>query len=586
MPERVPHDLRHTISTVLAVGSLIDGKYEIRGHLGGGGMGDVYLARRTMLGDDVALKLIRPSPDPSGWRERFFREARACAQLRHPNIVSVLDFSIDAQGQPYLVMEHLNGPSLADELGVRRRFDIPALRQVARAIGGALSLAHASGMAHRDLKPQNVVSHRFQSGEIVYKVIDFGLVTLRAGDDQQTPITAAHEFLGTVAYAAPEQFTGATADARSDQYSFGVIAYELLAGKRPLDGDGLMAMVDSHLNQAPRPLADVRPDVPPSISTAIMRALEKTPDRRWPSVAHFVHALTDGDGEETVSADMPASALLGTYDLGAVIGTGRFGSEIHAGTHRALGLPVAIRLLKTSGRDDRDALRERFLREARALQIPHPNLLQVRDFGQDGDRLYLVTDLLPGVSLAERLSRDGPLPLATLNAFMRQIVEAAGALNRRGSFISGLHPGIIRLVADGDGERVVISTAGVSQIQDVLSTIDESTLRAQAGDMTELQYVAPEILTGQSANARADLYTIGALGYEMATGRRPYDARSLPSLLGLVFAGPPPSPGTLRADLPDHQSTALLRALARDPSDRFHEGAAFLSAWTAAGAAA
>ena len=104
--------------------------------------------------------------------------------------------------------------------------------------------------------------------------------------------------------------------------------------------------------------------------------------------------------------------------------------------------------------------------------------------------------------------------------------------------------------------------------------------------MSELQYVAPEILTGQPASARADLYTIGALGYEMATGVRPYVAPSLPRLLGLVFAGPPSSPGALRAELPEHQSLALLRALARDPAERYHEGAAFLSAWTGVGAAA
>jgi serine/threonine protein kinase len=138
-----------------------------------------------VLGDDVAVKVIRPSgPDPDAWRERFLREARACAQLRHPHIVSVLDFSVADQEQPYLVMEYLNGPSLADELRSRGRFDLASMRQVVRAVGGALSLAHASGVAHRDLKPQNIVSHRYQSGEIVYKVIDFGLVTLRAGDDR------------------------------------------------------------------------------------------------------------------------------------------------------------------------------------------------------------------------------------------------------------------------------------------------------------------------------------------------------------------------------------------------------------------
>ncbi len=565
---------------MLAEGTVLDGKYEIRGRLGGGGMGDVYLARRRLLGDDVAVKVIRPSgPDPDAWRERFLREARACAQLRHPHIVSVLDFSVGDPEQPYLVMEYLNGPSLADELRSRGRFDVVWVRQVVRAVGSALSLAHASGMAHRDLKPQNIVSHRYQSGEIVYKVIDFGLVTLRTGDDQ-TPLTSAHEFLGTVAYAAPEQFSGAPADARSDQYSLGVIAYELLAGARPFTGDGLMALVSSHLSGPPPPLAERRADLPPEVASAVMRALAQDPARRWPSVAAFVSELFGRDDTETTSVRLPITGLPATYELGPVIARGRFGSEIHAGTHRALGLPVAIRLLRTSGREDREAVRDRFLKEARALQVPHPNLLQVRDFGEDGDLLYLVTELLEGVSLAERLKQAGPLPLATLDHFVRQIVEAAGALHRRGSLISGLHPDIIRLVPDAEGEHLVISTAGVSQIQDVLATLDVKTLR-QGGEVSELQYVAPEILTGQPATIGADLYTIGAIAYEMATGRRPYDATALPTLLGAILAGPPPDPRTQRPALGDGQSAVILRALARDPAERFATAAGLLAAWNA-----
>lgn len=561
-------------------GTVLDGKYEIRGRLGGGGMGDVYLARRRVLGDDVAVKVIRPSgPDPDAWRERFLREARACAQLRHPHIVSVLDFSVADQEQPYLVMEYLNGPSLADELRSRGRFDLASMRQVVRAVGGALSLAHASGVAHRDLKPQNIVSHRYQSGEIVYKVIDFGLVTLRAGDDR-TALTEAHEFLGTVAYAAPEQFSGAVADARSDQYSLGVIAYELLAGTRPFSGDGLMAMVSSHLSGPPLSLAERRPDLPPGVISAVMRAIAQDPARRWPSVAAFVAELADGDDAETTSVNLPVSGLSATYELGPVIARGRFGSEIHAGSHRALGLPVAIRLLRTSGREDRDAVRDRFLKEARALQVPHPNLLQVRDFGEDGDQLYLVTELLEGVSLAQPLKEGGPLPIATLDRFVRQIVEASGALHRRGGLISGLHPGIIRLVPDTDGERLVISTAGVSQIQDVLATLDVKTLR-QGGEVSELQYVAPEILTGQPATVGADIYTIGAIAYEMATGRRPYEATALPTLLGAILAGPPPDPRTLRPTIGEGRSAVILRALARDPAERFATARDLLAAWNA-----
>jgi serine/threonine-protein kinase len=144
--------------------------------------------------------------------------------------------------------------------------------------------------------------------------------------------------------------------------------------------------------------------------------------------------------------------------------------------------------------------------------------------------------------------------------------------------MSGLHPGIIRVVTDTDGERLVISTAGVSQIQDVLSTLDVKTLR-QGGEVSELQYVAPEILTGQPATVRADLYTIGTIAYEMATGRQPYPATSLPSLLGLILAGPPSDPGALRPDIGERRAATILRALARDPAERYGAAAELLAAW-------
>ena len=217
---------------------------------------------------------------------------------------------------------------------------------------------------------------------------------------------------------------------------------------------------------------------------------------------------------------LPASGLLGTYELGPVIAKGRFGSDIHSGVHRALGVPVAIRLLRLTGRDDAEAVRDRFLKEARALQVPHPNLLQVRDFGDDGEQVYLVTDLLEGVNLAERL-KSGPLPLDVLDRFVSEIADATSALNRKGALVSGLHPGIIRVVAEGGVERVVLSTAGVSAIRDVLATLDEATLRAQAGNAGELPYVAPELLMGQPGDRRSDVFTVGVLAYEMATGRRP-----------------------------------------------------------------
>jgi serine/threonine protein kinase len=564
---------------VLATGTLLDGKYEIRGRLAGGGMGEVYLAHRTLLGDDVAVKLIRPSgPDPAVWRARFLRESRACAQLRHPNIVTILDYNADDPDQPYLVMEYLNGPSLAEELRARGTFDLGTVQHVMRSVGSALNMAHANGMVHRDLKPQNVVSHRFESGEVVHKVIDFGLVNVATGE---TPLTEAHEFLGTVAYASPEQFSGETTSVFSDQYSLGVIIYELLAGVRPIQGDGFLVLVDQHLNASPVPLGERRPDLPVGAVSAVMRALAKNPRDRWPSIAALVQALGEDDENPTVAVSMPRPSLLGIYELGPVIAQGRFGSEIHAGTHRALGIPVAIRIFRTLTHDDREAVRSRFLKEARALQVPHPNLIHVRDFGEDGDLLYVVTDLLEGCSLAERLARDCPLPLPLLDTFLREIADATSALHKRGGLVSGLHPGIIRVVRDGDSEHVAISTAGVAQIQDVLSTLDEQTLRAQSTDDSELHYVAPELLTGKTATVRSDIYTLGVVGYEMATGVRPYDATTLPLLLGQMLEGPPPHPRTVRPDLPEMWAATLMRALKRSPDDRFGSASDLLASWIA-----
>jgi serine/threonine protein kinase len=564
---------------VLATGTLLDGKYEIRGRLAGGGMGEVYLAHRTLLGDDVAVKLIRPSgPDPAVWRARFLRESRACAQLRHPNIVTILDYNADDPDQPYLVMEYLNGPSLAEELRARGTFDLGTVQHVMRSVGSALNMAHANGMVHRDLKPQNVVSHRFESGEVVHKVIDFGLVNVATGE---TPLTEAHEFLGTVAYASPEQFSGETTSVFSDQYSLGVIIYELLAGVRPIQGDGFLVLVDQHLNASPVPLGERRPDLPVGAVSAVMRALAKNPRDRWPSIAALVQALGEDDENPTVAVSMPRPSLLGIYELGPVIAQGRFGSEIHSGTHRALGIPVAIRIFRTLTHADREAVRSRFLKEARALQVPHPNLIHVRDFGEDGDLLYVVTDLLEGCSLAERLARDCPLPLPLLDTFLREIADATSALHKRGGLVSGLHPGIIRVVRDGDSEHVAISTAGVAQIQDVLSTLDEQTLRAQSTDDSELHYVAPELLTGKTATVRSDIYTLGVVGYEMATGVRPYDATTLPLLLGQMLEGPPPNPRTVRPDLPEMWAATLMRALKRSPDDRFGSASDLLASWIA-----
>src|SRR4029079_546054 len=166
-----------------------------------------------------------------------------------------------------------------------------------------------------------------------------------------------------------------------------------------------------------------------------------------------------------------------------------------------------------------------------------------------------------------------------LDRFVSDIADATSALNRKGALVSGLHPGIIRVVAEGGDQRVVLSTAGVSAIRDVLGTLDEATLRAQAGNAGELPYVAPELLMGQPGDRRSDVFTVGVLAYEMATGRRPYAATTLPELIGAVMSGPANDPRKARPDVPAAQAAAILRALSRDASARPEDVGEFLREW-------
>ena len=146
---------------MLTPGAILDGRYEIVATLGTGGMGHVYRARRPLLGDEVAIKVMQTSADaPPDLKQRFLRESRACAQLRHPNIVTILDFNIDPSGQPYMVMELLSGPSLRDEMELHGPMDPAVVLEVLKPIGAALQLAHDRAITHRDLKPANIVGHR------------------------------------------------------------------------------------------------------------------------------------------------------------------------------------------------------------------------------------------------------------------------------------------------------------------------------------------------------------------------------------------------------------------------------------------
>jgi serine/threonine protein kinase len=561
---------------VLSTGQILDGRYEILAPLAEGGMGAVYRARRMLLGDEVAIKIILSDSGMAGARERFMRESRACARLRHPHIVSILDFNIEPDGHPFLVMELLNGRSLKEELAEAGRLSIADVQRIVPPLCTALQFAHSLGVVHRDLKPANIVAHEFTPGERVYKLVDFGLANLRESSSDAR-LTGPHEFIGTIAYASPEQLSAAVVDARSDVYSLGAVVFEMVTGRVPYPGDDPLGVLNGHLNApVPRP-SSLRPDLPAWMDVTISRALAKDPDDRWTDIAEFGRALSvaEGDRPTAVGRAPVASGLLSMYELGERLGPGRLGSEVYRGLHRAMGHPVAIRLLRRDGDRNWEGARARFLREAQTLQVAHPSIIQVRDYGEESGLVYLVTDFIEGPSLRELMQASGALEWPRLRRLAAQLVEAAHVLHRRKGLLCGVNPDIIRITTDEDGERLMISSAGVWQASDLLATLQERTLRGIGLDDAELRYVAPELMTGRSADLRSDVFTMGVLLYEMATGALPFDGASMPELLGVMLRGCPVDPRTLQQTLPQVAAEALLRALRPSPEDRFAGARAF-----------
>ena len=556
---------------MLTPGEVLDGRYEILELLARGGMGAVYRARRTLLGDDVAVKVLS-TPDDASLRERFLRESRAAAQLRHPHIVSVLDYDVDAQGHPFLVMEYLNGPSLLQRVALDRQLPVEEVLDIACNLCGALQLAHEAGVVHRDLNPATVVSHEYTPGRYVYKVVDFGLVNVReiAGE---LKLTLDRQFLGTVSYASPEQLRGDAVDARSDIYSFCAMLYELLTGRPPFQHADPFVVITSHLMREPAPLRDIAPHVPVAVQDVILRGLEKDPSRRPASMDALAAALrgvsgTPVDAGAAAGAAAAAVPQVPGYRIDASLGAGRLGSAIYLATHTALGTPVAIRVLRREDTGDWDAARERFIREARALQVTHPNVLYVRDFGETADLVYVITDLIEGHSLAQHLETEGPLPWPELESLVSQLVDAVAALHRRGAFICGISPRTTRLAREDGRLRLLVSSGGVGQVQDLLDTVSVGTLRGSELRDSELPYVAPEVLMGEAPSAAADLFTIGAFAYAMATGAPPFIEPSLPQLLGAMLRARPEPLATLRPDVPHAFSQAVMRTLSPVPGER------------------
>jgi serine/threonine-protein kinase len=302
------------------VGRVLDGKYEIVAPLGAGGMGMVYRARRVLIGDEVAVKVLHAKfVNDETLVERFRREARAAAQLHHPNVVTIHDYgeARGADGFAYIVMELVRGESLRDLLRREGRLEFRRAISLMRDVCAGVAAAHRRQIVHRDIKPDNIIvtpADEDSPSERV-KVVDFGIAKLRDMASEGT-LTEVGALVGTLFYMSPEQCKGEPLDARADVYSLGAMLYEVLAGAPPFNAQSLPGLILKHVNEPPPPLpADLR--VPPALRSAITRALAKDPDERQRDASEFARdiqaallpaATTTTEARQSAEPFFPATA--------------------------------------------------------------------------------------------------------------------------------------------------------------------------------------------------------------------------------------------------------------------------------------
>lgn len=273
------------------LGQTLDGRYELVSFLGKGGMGSVFFARHVLIGKPVAVKVLeRQRVSEPKLVTRLFREAQVAASIRHPNIIDVIDVGVAPKGDPYLVMEYLEGEDLASLLGRVGPISVAAACAILEPVLLALQAAHKRGVVHRDLKPGNVFLARQENAPPVVKLIDFGVAKYLGPVDARITVTGT--LLGTACYMPPEQAMGnEDVDARADLYAIGVTLYEMITGRVPFKGSNYNDTIIKIVKDEPPPPESPKERLDDATVTLVLRALSKSPGARFQSAEEFLESL-------------------------------------------------------------------------------------------------------------------------------------------------------------------------------------------------------------------------------------------------------------------------------------------------------
>jgi serine/threonine-protein kinase len=595
-----------------------------------GGMGDVYLAATTGIEGaerPIVVKTVRRDHIHDGsFLARFLDEARVQSQLNHPGVVQILEASTDENGEPYTVVEYVEGRSLADvrhrAVQVGARIGWPEAAALAIEMGQALAHVHERagadgtplGIVHRDLSPQNVMVG--YAGEL--KLIDFGT----ARGHNRRCHTVAGVVFAKPGYVAPEVARQQVGDGRIDVYAMGVMLWELCSGKRLLSGDAQKHLEEVAAGKFDVPkLAPVR-GIPRELDDIIQKLTANDPDDRYSSAAQaatdlarvLAQAPAGKGGERSVRARIAAlmktlwpheparsraefakllrqarelrpatetppssgiiemhaanmggdpAVLAGTpYRLLRKIGEGASG-EVFEAEHVELGRKYAVKVLSAAHAAAHDAV-ERFRREARAVaKLSHPNLVLLHDFGKSVDgRVFLAMELLSGKTLDVHAEKGISWQEAVRLAI--QATRALEAAHGAGVVHRDLKPQNLFLTDEGE---LKLLDFGVAM---ALAETDAEKRQKGFAVFGTPEYMAPEQVAGEPVDARCDLYALGCVLYELVTGSRPFEGSPV-VVMGKQMReeAERPSVRSPSIRMPRELEAVILRALAKSKDDRF-----------------
>lgn len=524
------------------------GRYELLDRIGKGGMGVVYRARDTQLDRLVAVKMLLADLDAdSEISTRFLREARAAGELNHRNIIQIYDFGEDG-GRAFIVMELLEGQSLNEFLKDNPDLSLARKLEIMTCVCDGLAFSHARSTIHRDLKPGNL----FITNDGQVKVLDFGLAKVAS-----SKLTRSGLVFGTPDYMSPEQVRGKAVDERSDIFSLGAVFYQMLSGRKPFAAKSLPEVMRKVLTEDPLPLTHA--DAPPSLARLIARLLEKEPLKRYQRVEEVVRDLRNIDPDEEAEAASASGdpRQIDRYQIEEQLGRGGMG-VVYRARDPVLDRDVAIKSMLVDFGHDPDA-RARFQQEARAAaRLQHPNIVTIYEFGEKDDSPYLIMEYLGGEDLEGMERSQTPPGLARGLEIIGQLCDGLDFAHQQGVVHRDIKPGNVRVLDDG---TVKLLDFGIATIQAVAR--GQETAGGSSG------YTSPEMLAGETVDARSDLFSVGVVAYELLTGRQPFTGDSATAVAYQILHEDPPSARSLVPELPPSIDAVLERALAKSPEARW-----------------